>query len=105
MNVKLTNEQEQSALAYYPFGGEEDVSDLDDKFVTGRKSYECLNCGDTITEGERHRALKQRNNEDRKIMTFRFCGACSLAAAIADDDGLRSYSARTALNQVYGAPK
>lgn len=32
--------------------------------------------------GERHRAKTERNNEDRKIETFRFCGACCATFAI-----------------------
>lgn len=77
MNAELTAEQEKMALRYEPFGGDEtDVTGLTDKFVTGRKEHECFHCRDVIAPGERHRAKTERNNEERKIETFRFCGTC-----------------------------
>lgn len=87
MKTELTPEQEQLALDHEPFDGDDtDVSRLTDKFVTGRKLHECFNCRDAIEPGERHRAKTERNNEDRKIETFRFCGACCATFAILEGD-------------------
>lgn len=90
--ITLTEEEERMALVYEPFEGDEtDVSGLTDKFVTGRKEHECFHCRDPIPVGQRHRAKTERNNEDRKIETFRFCAACCKTFAIYEgpdgDDG------------------
>lgn len=92
MTVQLTEQEERLALSYGPFEGDEtDVSGLTDKFVVGRKEHECFHCRDPIPAGQRHRAKTERNNEERKIMTFRFCAACCKTFAIFEgeegDDG------------------
>ena len=73
----------EDALSVDPFYGDEtDVSDLSDKIVTARKDYpHCHICHGPIANGERHRAKAERNNEDGKVMTFRFCGKCTRAFA------------------------
>lgn len=87
MNTQLTEEQERSSLQYDPFEGDEtDVSRLADKFVKARKQHECFHCRDVIEPGERHRAKTERNNEERKIMTFRFCAECCRTFALSWDD-------------------
>lgn len=87
MDTKLTEEQEKLALRYNPFEGDDtDVSGLTDKFVKGRKKHECFHCRDVIEVGERHRAKTERNNEEYKIMTFRFCAECCRTFALYEDD-------------------
>lgn len=83
MKATLPADQESLALSHYPFEGDyTDVSGLSDKMVNGRGAYECFQCCDAIEPGERHRALAERNNEERKVETFRFCGACCETFAI-----------------------
>lgn len=78
---------EAAALSYEPFFGDDtDVRVLDDKFVTARKSTRCQVCWGQIEPGQRVRARTERNNEERKVMTFRFCPECCEAMAQADDD-------------------
>lgn len=77
MNKTLTPAQETLALSHNPFDGDEtDVSNLGNKFVIGRKAHECFQCTEVIEPGERHRAMTERNHEERTIKTFRFCSAC-----------------------------
>ncbi len=73
------------ALSSYPFEGDEtDTLSLSDKIVVGRKPYDCQVCLGPVLAGERHRALTEINREDRKVMTFRFCGKCTRAQAMTD---------------------
>lgn len=85
--ITLTEQEERLALSHEPFTDDEtDVSGLTDKFVVGRKEHECFNCRDTIPVGQRYRAKTERNNEERKIMTFRFCAPCCKTFAIFEGD-------------------
>lgn len=74
------------ALQYYPFACDEtNVSPLNDHIVVARKAHpRCWICEGPIAAGERHRALTERNNEERKIMTWRFCNKCCRAMAHPD---------------------
>lgn len=78
---------EDAAVNFDPFGPDEtDVSPLSDKIVTAGKDHaHCMMCDGPIPKGSRHRARTERNNEERKIMTFRWCGICCRAMAQADD--------------------
>ena len=75
-----------NALGYEPFEGDEtDVTPLADKIVTAAKDHpRCQICEAPILKGERHRARTERNNEDKTIMTFRFCWKCTRAMAHPD---------------------
>lgn len=73
---------EATVLTLDPFEGDEtDVSDLTDLFVVGRKAHVCHTCAGPIAKGERHRAKTERNNEESKIATFRFCRKCCASMA------------------------
>lgn len=100
MGKALTIFDEKQALDYYPFDGDEtDVKLFSDKFVVGRKEYECHWCNECIAKGERHRALTELNREDRQIETFRFCPACSEAMAFSWEDGGDAIDARTQIRK------
>jgi len=82
----LTERQQfdgSAALLFRPFAGDEtDTTVLTDKIVVAAKDHQhCQICNGTIVKGERHRSMVERNNEDKKIMTFRFCGLCCKAMA------------------------
>lgn len=79
---------EADALAYDPFYGDEtDIAELSDKIVTAAKDHpHCQICHGQIAKGERHRAKVERNDEEHKIMTFRFCGECCAAMAVVHAD-------------------
>ena len=71
------------ALLYYPFQGDEtDVKTMADKIVKASKEHpRCQICEGSIAKGEIHRALTEINREEQKIVTFRFCNACTAAMA------------------------
>jgi hypothetical protein len=75
-----------SALRYDPFQGDETYFTLmSDKIVTARKDHpRCQICEAPILKGERHRARTEWNNENKTIMTFRFCWKCTRAMAHPD---------------------
>lgn len=78
----------EGALDFRPFDGDEtDTTLLSDKIVTGRKAYVCQTCDGPIQPGERQRAMVETNNEDKQIMTFRWCRICCRAMAQAFDYG------------------
>ncbi|HQT89106.1 MAG TPA: hypothetical protein PK677_11215 [Acidiphilium sp.] len=74
------------ALRFLPFDGDEtDVSPLSDKIVKAAKEHpRCQICHGVILKGERHRAKTERNNEEKTVMTFRFCNKCCRAMAHPD---------------------
>lgn len=86
---------EELALSFDPFEGDRDVNvaHLSDKFVVGRKEHECHTCAGPIAKGERHRAKTERDDDERRIGTFRFCAKCCAAMTRADewDDATNDY--------------
>jgi hypothetical protein len=73
-------------LSFDPFQCDETGSaPLSDKLVVCRGDYTCHWCGGPIIKGERVRTLRERNNEERTIETFRFCALCCTAMTL--DDG------------------
>ncbi|MFH5924590.1 hypothetical protein [Roseomonas xinghualingensis] len=80
---------EDACLTYQPFGGDEtDTTVLSDKIVKAAKDHpHCQMCSGPIFKGERHRAMRERNNEERKIETWRWCSKCCRAQAMAEDYG------------------
>lgn len=88
---------EANALAFYPFEGDDlDVSQLSDKFVVTRKPHKCQWCFAPIPAGTRVRALSERNNEERKVMTFYFGPKCcsAMASAVAHDGRIAEFRYR-----------
>jgi DNA-directed RNA polymerase subunit N (RpoN/RPB10) len=91
---------EAAVLSYEPFYGDEtDATPLKDKMVTARKSAECHTCGETIQPGWRIRSLTERNNEEKTLVTFRFCFECCKAMAISAEDGEDAIEARMAMRK------
>lgn len=88
MRADLTPEQEKLALGHDPFEGDEtDATKLSAQFVNGRKQYECFHCCDPIEVGDRHLVRRDRNHEEGRIDTWRWCGACAGAMASYEDTG------------------
>lgn len=77
------------AVNFDPFQGDDTlVTGLSDKIVIAAKDHaRCQICEAPICKGERHRAKAERNEEDHKIMTFRFCNKCTRAMAHPDTYG------------------
>lgn len=71
---------DDAILSFDPWG-ERDATYvvLRNGMVVGRKSYVCDICYGPIAVGERHRA--QREADDGKAQTFRFCAECCGAMA------------------------
>lgn len=74
----MSPKEEQRALAFDPWAGDMDNDSVTirDAFVTTRKPASCAICFGSILVGERVRAQTQRSEEQRKVMTFKFCPAC-----------------------------
>ncbi len=74
------------ALLFYPFHGDEtDVRPFSDKLVRAATMHpRCHICENNIQAGEVHRALTERNNENKTVVTFRFCSKCIRAMAHPD---------------------
>ena len=75
---------EHDALDADWLGGPDDTDAtlLSDKIVTAAKLHpHCHTCHGEIAKGERHRAITEVNNEERKVMTFRVCAKCCRAMA------------------------
>ena len=73
----------EDALRFSVFQGDEtDVTPLSDRIVKAAKAHpRCCICENSIAKGKFHRALTERNNEKRVVMTFRFCNRCCRAMA------------------------
>ncbi len=81
---------EEDCLAYDPFEGDRDVdiTPIRDGFVTARKAGTCSTCSGEIVPGTRVRSRTERDNDERRIGTFRFCAECCDAMAKSwEDDG------------------
>lgn len=80
---------EADVLAFDPWSGDmdSDAVTLRDKFVVARKRGTCSLCFGIVSVGERVRAQTQRSEEQRKVMTFRFCSICCRAMERYGDDG------------------
>ena len=78
---------EDLCLQYDPFQGDEtDVIGMGDKIVRAAKAHpKCHTCEGSIFKGERHRCRVERNSEERKIDTFRWCSKCCRAMALAEE--------------------
>ena len=89
---------ESAVLRYEPFlDDDSDVTVLSDKMVTARKAAECVVCFGSIEPGQRIRARAERNNDEHKMMTFRFCPTCCAAMAKAGDDAGSAIEKQTEL--------
>ena len=93
-------EIERLALCYDPFSGDEtDVKQLHNRFVNTRTEHDCNICLEKIPPRSRVRALTERNNEERSVMTFYFCPACCVAMAAVGKDAGEAIEQRTAMGQ------
>lgn len=69
-------------LNFRPFQGDEtDTTELRDRMVMVRYSHRCQICWGRIEGGDYVRALTERNNETKQVMTFYFCELCCTAMA------------------------
>lgn len=82
----MTPKQEAQALGFDPWAGDmdDDSVTLRDAFVKARKPAKCAICFDDIPIGARVRSQTQQSDEQRKVMTFKFCETC--CAFMATDD-------------------
>jgi hypothetical protein len=87
---------DEMVLSFDPFQGDEtDSAIISDKMVVCRNDYTCHWCDGPIVKGDRVRTLRERNNEEKTIETFRFCSLCCTAMTIDDGgDALESRSVR-----------
>ena len=77
----MSPEQEAACLMTDPFdGGEDNVVVFSDRFVVGRKEYQCGVCLGRVEKGSRHRAIRERLDE--MVATNRVCVACCEAMAL-----------------------
>jgi hypothetical protein len=89
----------EDSLNVDPFAG--DFGDgevtLSDKIVKAAKFHEkkCQICGGDIQKGERHRALVEV--WEKNVATTRFCAACCIAMAMAQDDAGKEWERRVGL--------
>jgi hypothetical protein len=86
----MTTPWEEDCLAYDPFEGDRDVdvTTIRDGFVKARKAGVCSTCSGKIRPGMRVRSRTERDNDERRIGTFRFCPECCDAMAKSwEDDG------------------
>jgi hypothetical protein len=82
----MTLNFDAAVLSFDPFQGDgTDSTPLSDKMVVCRGDYTCHWCGGPISKGDRVRTLRERNNEEQTIETFRFCGPCCTAMTLSDD--------------------
>jgi hypothetical protein len=87
--------KDDDCLAYDMFAGEEtDVLFMSNRMVTTRKAHKCVHCQGAIAPGERVRAQTERNNEEKKIMTFYVCHECCVAMALSWTDNGKAIDAR-----------
>ena len=96
----MREQREHEALAYDPFRDDEtDVTGLADRFVTTRRTHPCSLCQQDFPAGSRARAKTERNNEERKVMTFYFCPPCCEAMAASWTDYGRALIERETIAQ------
>ena len=92
---------EAECLAYDPWGWDETPYKLlSDRFVTVRKGHRCVVCHARIRRGERVRARREIDLDDRRIGTFYFCPPCCRAQARAPEDNGASIAYRSELGSV-----
>lgn len=90
--------RDELCLCYPPFAGDEtDTTEFADRFLVTRFSHGCGICFETIPPKTRVRALTERNNEDRRVMTFYFCPTCCDAMAVSWTDEGVAICQRTAI--------
>ena len=94
MSTRQERSDDEKALDFNPWGDDEtDTTTFSDRFVVTRKRSPCAICFAPIGPGRRVRAQVQRNNEDRRVMTFRFCETCCRAM-------VRRYDATTVAGEM-----
>jgi hypothetical protein len=88
-------------LNFDPWAGDmdDDSVTLRDAFVVARKPAKCAICFDNILVGDRVRSQTQRSEQQRKVMTFKFCVNCCAAMARECADDGQSIEERYALGQ------
>lgn len=92
---------EKACLAYDPWGWDETPYKLlSDRFVMVRKGHMCIVCRGRIRRGQRVRARREIDLDDRRIGTFYFCPSCCRAQARADRDEGNSIAYRSTLGAV-----
>lgn len=88
-------------LSYDMFAGDEtDVTLLSNRMLITRTAHRCVICNELIPVGSRVRATTERNNEERRVMTFYACVPCCAAMARAYEDDGESIEQRSALGIV-----
>lgn len=92
---------EADCLAYEPWGSDETPYKLlSDRFVAVRKGHICITCRGRIRRGQRVRARREIDLDDRRIGTFYFCPSCCRAQARAPRDYGSSIEYRSTLGAV-----
>ncbi len=101
MDLKVRDEIDKMVLRFDPWAGDRDDDSvtLRDAFVVTRKPATCAICLGNILAGDRVRSQTQRSEQERKVMTFRFCVDCCAAIARECVDDGRAIEARYALGQ------
>lgn len=101
MDASVQANIDQMVLAFDPWAGDmdDDSVTLRDTFVTARKPAKCAICFGNVLIGDRVRSQTQRSQEQRKVMTFKFCVECCAAMARECVDDGREIEARYALGQ------
>lgn len=90
--------RDELCLQYPPFAGDEtDVTEFSDRMLVTRYTHTCGICFEPIPARTRVRALTERNNEDRVVMTFYFCVACCDAMAVSWSDEGVAIAERTSI--------
>lgn len=97
----MTPEEEDWALNFDPWAGDmdSDAVTMRDQFVRTRQPADCAICFEAIPVGARVRSQTQRSEEQRKVMTFKFCVTCCELMASSHRDNDERIEDRYALGQ------
>ena len=88
--------EEELILAFNMFEGDRDsnVRLLSDKMVDTRAPHRCVICQETFPAKSRARARTERDNTDKRVMTFYACPVCCRAMAASWEDAGAAIRAR-----------